>query len=95
MIDRKTDWDDENSKFWKWIVILIFIGLGFFFMWGEVTNYKYNKDHRFTIATTTGNSNGGWVDFEFSVNNVVYKRSNRSLSLKSKKCKILCKILYS
>lgn len=91
MIDRKTDWENENSWLWKGLAIIVGIGFIVFFAWGEVRDYKFNNDHRFTIATTIGSGTGGWVDFEFTVNNRLYKRSNRSLSLKSKNAKYFVK----
>ena len=53
--------------------------------------FRLQTNHRFTIATTVGRSGGGWVDFEFIVNGVVYKRSDKGLSLKSREAKYFVK----
>jgi hypothetical protein len=91
MIDRKTDWDNENSWLWKGLAIIVGIGFISFFTWGEITDYRFNRNHRFTIAKTIGRSGGGWVDFEFMVNGVLYQRSDKGLSLKSKNAKYFVK----
>jgi hypothetical protein len=73
--------NNPNSRFWKWIVIAIGIGLAIFFSWGAVREYKLSNNHRFTIATTLGHGGGGSVDFEFKVNGVIYKRGDRGKQL--------------
>jgi len=62
-----------------------------FFSWGTVREYKFSNNHRFTVATTVGYGNGGWVNFEFKVNGVIYKRSDKGLSLKSRYAKYFVK----
>jgi hypothetical protein len=91
MINRKTDWENENSWLWKGLAITVGLGLVSFFIWGEIREYKFENDHSFTIATTIGRSGGGWVDFEFVVNGVLYKRSDKGLNLKSKSAKYFVK----
>jgi hypothetical protein len=40
-----------------------------------------SRNHRFTIAITTGHGGGGSVEFEFLVNGVIYRRANKGLQL--------------
>ncbi|QLH31495.1 MAG: hypothetical protein HWD62_02760 [Cyclobacteriaceae bacterium] len=91
MIDRKTEWENEDSWLWKGLAIIVGIGFISFFTWGEITDYRFNSNHKFTIATTVGHTGGGWVDYEFTVNGVVYKRGDKGLTLKSINAKYFVK----
>lgn len=72
---------DRSNTYWKWIGIVIVVGLIIIFNEGIISEYKLVNKHRFTIATTKGYGGGGFVDFEFTVNGTVYKRADKGLQL--------------
>ncbi len=71
----------------KWIRVLILFGITCFLFWMFEREWKLKMNHRYTVAVTVGHSGGGWVDFEFMVNEKLYKRSDKGLSLKSRDAK--------
>lgn len=75
----------------RWITVLLFFIVISFLFWMFEREFRLQTNHRFTIATTVGHSGGGWVDYEFTVNGVVYKRGDKGLSLKSRKAKYFVK----
>ncbi len=71
----------KEAMFWKWAGGVIILGLAFFFIWASVREYEFSNNHRFTVARTLGHGGGGFVDFEFEVNGVIYKRGDRGKQL--------------
>jgi len=72
----------EKSKVWKGIgIATVVLFLALLFGEGIVAEYKLANNYRFTVAVTKGYGGGGFVNFEFSVNGVTYKRSNKGKQL--------------
>lgn len=80
-----------KEKLLKWVGITIAIGIAVFFIDGFVSEYKLGNNHHFTIAITKGYGGGGFVEFEFKVNGVTYKGSNKGMQLKPNGAKYFVK----
>ncbi|MBX2897717.1 MAG: hypothetical protein KF763_19910 [Cyclobacteriaceae bacterium] len=74
---------------WTWVLILFVIA--FFLFWIFEREWKLESNHRYTVAVTTGYGSGGVVNFEFMVDGILYRRSDRGLSLKSRGAKYFVK----
>lgn len=75
----------------KWTWVLILFGIACFLFWMFEREWKLESNHRYTVALTTGHGSGGVVNFEFRVDGVLYQRSDRGLSLKSREAKYFVK----
>ena len=76
-----------KDKYWKLGAIVMGVGLAFFLLRGIFRELQLDGDRGITVATTTGHAESGWVNFEFKVNGVIYKRADKGLNLKSKDAK--------
>jgi hypothetical protein len=75
----------------NWISAIFLTALTVFLLRACVNNAKLINNHRYTVAITTTRTNGGWVDYEFKVNEVTYKGSVSKQGLKPNGYKYLVK----
>jgi len=60
----------------KYVLIVVLI-VPVIFLLSRNLNRKFNP--KYTIGITTGSEGGGWVGYNYKVNNIEYKGSRKSL----------------